>query len=101
MVDAVHLESQVSSPVLRCGHEFLATSCKDAAKAAELRKQLTAWSVNDALLQPLVQRSALVKESAPASLPLSQAAQLGISALDHWRVGDRSPMTRRSKRWMP
>ncbi len=87
MVDAVHLESHVSLRFSVAVDEFLANSCKDAAKAAELRKQLTAWSVNDALLQPLVQRSALVKESAPASLALSQAAQLGVSALDQLASG--------------
>jgi hexosaminidase len=87
MVDAVHLESHVSLRFSVAVDEFLASSCKDAAKAAELRKQLTAWSVNDALLQPLVQRSALVKESAPASFALSQAAQLGISALDQLASG--------------
>jgi hexosaminidase len=87
MVDAVHLESQVPRRFSVAVDEFLANSCKDAVKAAELRKQLTAWSVNDALLQPLMQRSALVKESAPASAALSQAAQLGISALDQLSSG--------------
>jgi hexosaminidase len=87
MVDAVHMESQLSRRFSVAVDEFLANSCKDAAKGAELRKQLTAWSVNDALLQPLAQRSALVKESTPASTALAQAAQLGISALDQLTSG--------------
>jgi hexosaminidase len=81
IVDAVHLESELSRRFSVTVDEFLASSCKDSAKAAIIRKQLAQWTENDAQLQPLSQRSALVKEASPASLALSQAAQLGLAAL--------------------
>ncbi len=82
LVDAVQLESQVSRRFSVEVDEFLASSCKNSAEAAILRKQLTAWAVNDVQMQPLTERSPLVKEAAPASLSLSQAARLGLDALD-------------------
>jgi hexosaminidase len=89
--DAADLESQVSRRFAVAVDEFLASSCKDSAKAATIRKQLAQWEENDAQLQSLSQRSALVKEASPASLALSQVARLGISAFDQLASG--SPFT--------
>ena len=82
VVDAVALESQTSRRFSEGVDEYLSTSCKDSAKAAELRAQLALWAGNDAKLQPLAQRSALVQEAAPASAALSQAAAVAMAALD-------------------
>ncbi|HEY1481935.1 MAG TPA: family 20 glycosylhydrolase [Candidatus Acidoferrum sp.] len=82
VVDAVALESQTSRRFSETVDEYLSTSCKDAAKAAELRAQLALWAGNDEMLQPLAQRSALVQEAAPASAALSQAASIAMAALD-------------------
>ncbi len=86
-IDAVHPESEIARRFSVAVDEFLASSCKDAAKAAELRGQLTLWAGNDARLQPLVQRSALVKNAGPASAALSQTAQLALDALDRITQG--------------
>jgi hexosaminidase len=91
VVDAVHPESEVSRRFSVAVDQFLASSCKDAAKAAELRGQLAAWARNDARLQPLAQRSSLVKNVRPASEALSQAAELALSALDRIAQGLPSP----------
>lgn len=82
VVDAVALESQTSRRFSEAVGEYLSTSCKDAAKAAELRAQLALWAGNDAKLEPLAQRSALVQEAVPASAALSQAAAVAMAALD-------------------
>jgi hexosaminidase len=82
VVDAVHPESEVSRRFSVAVDQFLASSCKDAAKAAELRGQLVAWARNDGRLQPLAQRSSLVQNVSPASEALSQAAELALGALD-------------------
>ena len=51
------------------------------------RAQLTAWRDNDARLQPLVQRSFLVKEVAATSQDLSALATAGLAALDQAAKG--------------
>jgi hexosaminidase len=86
-VDAVRPESETSRKFSVAADEYLASSCKDAAKAADLRAQLTLWAGNDARLQPLVQRSSLAKDAGPASAALSQAAQLALDALNRLAQG--------------
>jgi hexosaminidase len=86
-VDAVALESQASRRFSEAVDEYLSTSCKDPAKAAELRAQLALWAGNDTKLQPLAQRSALVQEAAPASAALSQTAAIAMAALDNVMKG--------------
>src|SRR5271165_2571604 len=87
VVDAVHLESQEARRFSGLVDEYLAGSCKDAAQADELRAHLALWAGNDAKLQSLEQRSALVKEAAPASAALSQAAAIALAGLDHLTQG--------------
>jgi hexosaminidase len=87
VVDAVQPESEISRRFSVNVDQFLASSCKDAGKAAELRAQLATWSGNDARLQSLAQRSSLVKEAAPASMAFSQAAELALDALDRLTKG--------------
>jgi hexosaminidase len=87
LVDAVQPESEVSRQFSVVVGEFLAASCKDSARAEELRAQLTRWAENDAKLQPLQARSFLVKEAAPASAALAQTAELGLGALERMVQG--------------
>jgi hexosaminidase len=87
VVDAVQPESEVSRRFSVGVDQFLASSCKDALKAAELRAQLTLWAGNDARLQSLAERSFLVQEARPASSALSQAAELALNALDRLTQG--------------
>jgi hexosaminidase len=96
VVDAVQPESETSRRFSVNVDQFLASSCKDAGKAAELRAQLVTWAGNDARLQSLAQRSFLVKEAAPASIALSQSAELALDALD--RVTKGLPLTEDSKK---
>jgi len=91
VVDAVHPESEVSRRFSVAVDQFLASFCKDAGKAAELRGQLAAWARNDARLQPLAQRSSLVQNVSPASEALSQAAELALGALDRIAQGLPAP----------
>jgi hexosaminidase len=87
VVDAVLLESETSRQFSVAVDKYLATSCQDASGATALREQLKEWAENDAHLEPLVQRSFLVKEAAPASAALSQAAAIGLAALDRITQG--------------
>jgi hypothetical protein len=91
VVDAVNPESAVSRRFSQKVDQFVASSCKDAAIAADLRTQLTQWARNDEGVQLAAQQSFLVKEAAPASMSFSQAAQLALTALDRISQGLPSP----------
>src|SRR5258708_22138318 len=71
VVDAVPPESDVGTLFGELVDKFIATSCLDSDTHARLRAQFTAWRDNDARLQPLAQRSFLVKEVAVLSQDLS------------------------------
>jgi hexosaminidase len=82
VVDAVPLESDAGRHFGELVDQFLAASCHDVAAEARLRAQLMVWRDNDARLQPLEQRSFLVKEVATASQDLSTLGTTGLAALD-------------------
>ena len=82
LVDAAYPESEDSRRFSVAVDQYLASSCKDAVLAAQLRTQLLQWASIDARLQALQQRSQLAKEAAPASGALSQAAKIAMDALD-------------------
>ncbi|HXR34218.1 MAG TPA: family 20 glycosylhydrolase [Verrucomicrobiae bacterium] len=87
VADAVSPESEASRLFSSRVDEYLASSCKDVAKASELRAQLVQWAGNDAHLRALAERSFLVKEASPASSALSQAAEVALAALDRITLG--------------
>ena len=71
--------------------KFLAAQCKDAVLEAKLRAQFTQWHENDAKLQPLAQRSFLVKEVVQTSTDLSALGAAGLAALDNIAKGTAAP----------
>jgi hexosaminidase len=91
VVDAVPLESDAGRHFGELVDQFLATSCRDTAAEARLRWQFTAWRDNDARLQPLAQRSFLVKEVASRSQDLSALGAIGLAALDSIAKGQPPP----------
>jgi hexosaminidase len=82
IVDAVPLESDAGRHFGELVDRFLAASCHDAAAETQLRAQLALWRDNDGKLQPLIQRSFLVKEVAARSQDLSALGATGLAALD-------------------
>jgi len=82
VVDAVPLESDAGRRFGELVDQFVAASCHDPAVEARLRAQLTAWRDNDAMLQPLAQRSFLVQEVAGRSQDLAALGSAGLAALD-------------------
>jgi hexosaminidase len=91
VVDAVPLESDVARRFGEQVDKFVSSSCRDADAAAQLRAQLSTWRDNDARLQPLAQRSFLVKEVAATSQDLSAVATVGLAALDFAAKGGATP----------
>jgi hexosaminidase len=82
LVDAVPLESASARRFGELIDKFIAGSCHDAVSDNRLRTQLTAWRDNDANLQPLAQRSFLVREVSATSQDLSTLGVIGLAALD-------------------
>src|SRR5882724_2923646 len=82
VVDAVLLESDAGRHFGELVDQYLAGSCRDLALADRLRTQLALWRDNDARLQPLAQRSFLVKEVAARSQDLSALGAAGLAALE-------------------
>ncbi len=82
VVDAVPLESDAGRLFGELVDQFVAASSHDSAAEARLRAQLTAWRDNDAMLQPLAQRSFLVQEVAGRSQDLAALGSAGLAALD-------------------
>src|SRR6266851_1026721 len=91
VVDAVPLESDAARRFGELVDQFVASACHDAAVEARLRAQLTTWRDNDAILQPLAQRSFLVKEVAANSQDLSALGTAGLAALDAITKGQPPP----------
>jgi hexosaminidase len=91
VVDAVPLESDAGRHFGELVDRYLAASCRDADAEARLRAQLTVWRDNDAKLQPLAQRSFLVKEVAASSKDLSALGVAGLAALDALAKGQPAP----------
>ena len=91
VVDAVPLESDAGRRFSDLVDQFLAVACHDPAAEARLRAQLMTWRDNDAILQPLVQRSFLVKEVAATSQDLSALGTAGLAALDTIAKGQPAP----------
>jgi hexosaminidase len=93
VVDAVPLESDAGRRFNDRIEQFLAAACHDPAAEAGLRAQLKTWRDNDAILQPLAQRSFLVKEVAANSQDLSALGAAGLAALDAIAKGQVAPDT--------
>ncbi len=91
VVDAVPLESAAARHFGELTDKFIAASCHDPAVNARLREQFTVWYDNDAILQPLAQRSFLVKQISDSSRDLSTLGSIGLAALDFLDKSQRAP----------
>ena len=91
VVDAVPLESDAGRRFVEMVDQFVASAYHDPASEVRLRSQLTIWRDNDSILQPLAQRSFLVKEVAANSQDLSALGTMGLAALDSIAKGQPAP----------
>ena len=90
VVDAIPLESDAGRHFGELVDKFISTSCLDSDAVERLRGQFTLWRDNDAKLQPLAQRSFLVKEVAARSQDLSALGTIGLAVLD--AIAKRQPV---------
>ena len=91
VVDAVPLESDAGRHFGELVDQFLAGGCRDKINETRLRTEFAVWWDNDAKLQPLAQRSFLVREVAGLSPDLSTLGSMGLAALDAIAKGQPVP----------
>jgi hexosaminidase len=82
LVDAARPESETAG---------LFSALVDRMDRDQMRIWLTRWRDNDALLQPTLEKSRLLKEVIPVSADLSRLASIGLQALDYLDRNQRPP----------
>jgi hexosaminidase len=90
VVDAASPESDTARRFSDLVDRYLAAGCKDEDAVNELRANLTRWRDNDAALEPLGEKSFLVKEVVPLSQDLATVGKVGLAALDYLIRGSRA-----------
>lgn len=83
LADAVPPESRTARQFARAVDRLLAGDLRGGATETEIRASLEVWRDNDADLQPLLERSYLLKELIPLSHKLAGLADAGLQALDY------------------
>lgn len=81
LVDAVPPESEQGREFTQLAQK-LAAGTATPVEAEQVRTWLTLWRDNDAKLQPMLVQSELTTELVPVSRGLSQAAVIGLAAVD-------------------
>jgi hexosaminidase len=82
LVDTARPESEVAD---------LFAALVDRMDRDQMRIWLTRWRDNDALLQPTLEKSTLLKEDIPVSADLSRLGSIGLQSLDYLDRNQRPP----------
>jgi len=85
LVDSIPPESKHAREFAGLVDKYVASGFHDATTEKYIREQLNTWAANDALLQPLLANSSILKEDAAISSNLGVVASLGLQALDFAR----------------
>ena len=96
VVDAARPESDTARQFSDMVNAFLSGKPKPGTET-EIRASLTRWRDNQVELQPLAEKSFLVKEVLPVSQNLSTLGTAGLAALDYLDHGERAPEQWRSQ----
>lgn len=91
LIDAAYPESDTARHFSSLVQQFIQSGYKDEAAAAQIRTYLMLWRTNDARLQPLLQKSALLHEDIPISQNLAMLGTAGLQALDYLERGQPEP----------
>jgi hexosaminidase len=90
VVDAVRPESATARQFADSVNALVAGSARPGTEA-RVRSLLNRWRDNQLELQPLFEKSLLLKEVAPISQNLSALGGAGLAALDYLDRGERAP----------
>lgn len=83
LVDAVPPESAGARRFAKLVDAYISSHLTDADAESRLRAQFTLWMKNDALLEPLLENSYLLREDIPLSQNLATLGGAGVQALDY------------------
>ncbi|MGH9756620.1 MAG: beta-N-acetylhexosaminidase [Candidatus Acidiferrales bacterium] len=83
LVDAVPPESAAARRIAKLVDAYISSHFTDADAELQLRAQFTQWMKNDALLEPLLENSYLLREDIPLSQNLARLGGAGVQALDY------------------
>ena len=97
LVDAARPESMAARRFADLVNAYLADKSRSAKASAQIRALLMAWREQQTSLQPLFEKSFLLKEVAPLSEDLSALGAAGLQALDYLDRGEHSPDAWRAK----
>jgi hypothetical protein len=87
LIDAAYPESDTARHFASLVQQFVQSGYKDQAAEAQIRTSLMTWRYNDAKLQPLLQKSALLREDSAISQNLAMLAAAGLQTLDYLDKG--------------
>lgn len=91
LTDAVAPESEAARDFTTAVNALVSSKFSDTASEAQMRARLVSWRDNYARLQPLLDRSFLLKEVTPLSQDLASLGAAGLQALDYIDKGERAP----------
>jgi len=91
LVDAARPESDTTRRFADLVNAIVSGQANNTETKAQIRMLLTRWRDNQTSLQPLLDRSFLLKEAAPIAQDLSALGAAGLRALDYLDRSERPP----------
>ncbi|HZR29873.1 MAG TPA: family 20 glycosylhydrolase [Terriglobales bacterium] len=91
LIDAARPESDTARQFANLVDALLSGQSNSAESKAQIRTLLTRWRDNQANLEPLLEKSFLLKEVEPVSQNLSALSAAGLRALDYLDSGQLAP----------
>jgi hexosaminidase len=91
LVDAARPESDTARRFADLVNAVVSGQANNTETKAHIRMLLSRWRDNQANIQPLLDRSFLLKEAAPIAQDLSALGAAGLRALDYLDRGERPP----------
>src|SRR5262249_41452110 len=91
LVDAARPESERIREIGNVVNRLLADPSQHRPEAEEIRLLFSQWSLNNGLLQPLLESNFLLKELEPLSENLSRTGNIGLQALQYLASGVPAP----------
>ena len=91
LVDDVNPESEKAREFRNLVQRYIESKFQDREAEAAIRESLTIWSENDAKLEPILEKSFLLREVKPLSQELAMVGTTGLAALDYLHKSEVSP----------
>jgi len=97
LVDDANPESEAARHFQNLVEKYIQSGYQDHESEAQIRESFITWRDNDAKLKPLLQKSFLLRETAPLSEELSSLGAAGLAALDYLDKVQASPESWRTQ----